>query len=78
MKDVKVEAKDQKDTINGMEAIGSGGTGVDKESGKAVEWRLMAVKTDKKPVLIIIYGEKASLEKNQKDGEALMSSLKKQ
>ncbi|HMS40793.1 MAG TPA: hypothetical protein PKE69_11240 [Pyrinomonadaceae bacterium] len=78
MKDVKVEAKDQKDTINGMEAIGSGGSGVDKESGEAVEWRLMAVKTDKKPVLIIIYGEKASLEKNQKDGEALMSSLKKQ
>ncbi len=78
MKDVKVEATDQKDTINGMEAIGSGGTGVDKESGKNVEWRLMAVKTDKKPVLIIIYGEKASLDKHQKDGEALMKSLKKQ
>ena len=78
MKDVKVTETDKKSSINGMDTIASSGTGVDKESGKTVEWSLAGVKTDKKPLLVILYGEKASMDKHAKDGGDLMNSLKKQ
>jgi hypothetical protein len=77
IKDVKVESKAKKDTINGMEAMTSSGTGKDKD-GKKVNWELTVLKTEKKPVLVIIYAEETSLAKHAADLESFLNSVKKQ
>jgi PBP1b-binding outer membrane lipoprotein LpoB len=77
IKDVKVESKAKKDTINGMDAMTSSGTGKDKD-GKKVNWELTVLKTDKKPVLVIIYAEEASIAKHAADLESFLNSVKKQ
>lgn len=76
--DVKIEQKDKKDTINGMEALVYSGTGKDKENGKEVNWDLTLLKTDKKPILAIIYAEKPSMEKHAAALKTFFDSVKKQ
>ena len=76
--DVKIEEKDKKDTVNGMEALIYSGTGKDKENGKEVNWDLTLLKTDKKPVLAIIYAEKPSMEKHAAALKTFFDSVKKQ
>ena len=76
--DVKIEQKDKKDTINGMEALVYSGTGKDKENGKEVNWDMTLLKTDKKPVLAIIYAEKPSMEKHGAALKTFFDSVKKQ
>jgi len=75
---VKIEQKDVKETINGMDALSYSGTGKDKENGKDVNWDLTLFKTDKKPVLAVIYAEKDSIEKNKDGIKAFLESVKKQ
>jgi hypothetical protein len=76
--DVKIEQKDKKETVNGMEAIIYSGTGKDKEDGKEVSWDMTLLKTDKKPVLAIIYAEKPSMEKHGAALKTFFDSVKKQ
>lgn len=76
--DVKIEQKDKKDTVNGMEALIYSGTGKDKENGKEVNWDMTLLKTDKKPVLAIIYAEGPSLEKHGAALKTFFDSVKKQ
>lgn len=76
--DVKIEQKDKKDTVNGMEALIYSGTGKDKEDGKEVNWDMTLLKTDKKPVLAIIYAEKPSMEKHAAALKTFFDSVKKQ
>lgn len=76
--DVKIEQKDKKDTINGMEALVYSGTGKDKEDGKEINWDMTLLKTDKKPVLAIIYAEKPSMEKHGAALKTFFDSVKKQ
>ena len=78
MKDVKVEEKDKKGEVNGMETISSGGTGVDKETGKPVVWKMAALNAPKKPVLATAIGDADSIEKHGKEIGALLDSVKKQ
>ena len=78
MKDVKVEEKDKKGEVNGMETISSGGTGVDKETGKPVVWKMAALNAPKKPVLATAIGDSESIEKHSKEIGALLDSVKKQ
>jgi hypothetical protein len=77
IKDVKVEEKATKKTVNGMEATSSSGTGKD-EDGKSVNWDMTMLKTDKKPVLAIIYAEEASMQKHAADLKTFFDSVKKQ
>jgi hypothetical protein len=76
--DVKIEEKGAKKTVNGMEAYSSSGTGKDKEDKKEVNWELTILKTDKKPVLAIIYAEGPSLEKHGAALKTFFDSVKKQ
>jgi hypothetical protein len=76
--DVKIEEKGVKKTVNGMEAYSSNGTGKDKEDKKEVNWELTILKTDKKPVLAIIYAEGPSLEKHGAALKTFFDSVKKQ
>lgn len=76
IKDIKVEQEAKSDTVNGLEVTSSFGTGKD-ENGKQVGWELTIVKTDKKPVLAIMYAEKASVEKHSADLDAFFKSIKK-
>jgi len=76
--EVKIEEKDKKETVNGMEALIYSGTGKDKENGKEVIWDLTLLKTDKKPVLAIIYAEKPSMEKHGAALKTFFDSVKKQ
>ena len=78
MKDVKVEEKDKKGEVNGMETISSGGTGVDKETSKPVVWKMAALNAPKKPVLATAIGDADSIEKHGKEIGALLDSVKKQ
>jgi hypothetical protein len=77
VKDVKIDEKDVKKTVNGMEALTYSGTGKD-EDGKEVLWEMTIFKTDKKPVLAIIYAEKPSMEKHSAGLKAFFDSVKKQ
>lgn len=74
--DVKVESEAKADKINGMDAMSSSGTGKDK-AGKKVNWDLTVLKTDKKPVLAIIYAEEESMNKHADDLKAFFDSVKK-
>jgi hypothetical protein len=76
--DVKIEEKDKKDDVNGMEGLVYSGTGKDKEDGKEVVWNLTLIKTDKKPVLVIIYAEKPSMVKHAEALKTFFDSVKKQ
>lgn len=76
--DVKIEEKDKKKDVNGMEALVYNGTGKDKEDGKEVIWDMTLLKTDKKPVLAIIYAEKPSMEKHGTAVKTFFDSVKKQ
>lgn len=74
---VKIEEKDVKKTVNGMEAYTSSGTGKDSD-GKEVSWELTVLKTDKKPVLAIIYAEEPSMQKHGAALKSFFDSVKKQ
>jgi len=77
VKDVKIDEKDVKKTVNGMEALTYSGTGKD-EDGKEILWEMTIFKTDKKPVLAIIYAEKPSMEKHGAGLKTFFDSVKKQ
>lgn len=77
LNDVKIEDKGSKIDVSGMEGTSMGGTAKD-EDGKIVNWNLTVIKAPKKPVLVNIYAEKASLEKHAADVEAFLDSVKKQ
>jgi hypothetical protein len=75
--DVKIEEKDVKKDINGMEGLTYSGSGKD-EDGKSVLWEMTIIKTEKKPVLAIIYAEKPSMEKYAAQLKTFFDSVKKQ
>lgn len=74
--DVKVEDKGSKADVNGMEGTSMGGTA--KNEGELVVWNLTIINAPKKPVLVNIYAEKASLEKHSADVKSFLNSVKKQ
>ena len=78
IKDVKIEQKDKKEDVNGMEGLIYSGTGIDREDGKHVDWDMTLIKTDKKPVLVISYAEEASMMKNASALSSFFMSVKKQ
>ncbi len=77
IKDVKMEGKEEKGSVDGMETTSISGTGKD-EDGKEVIFDLTIIKTPKKPVLAISYAEKSSMEKNATALDAFFKSVKKQ
>ena len=76
LNDVKVEDKGSKTTVDGMEATTLSGTA--KNEGESLVWNLTIIKTPKKPVLVNIYAEKASIEKHNADIKKFLDSVKKQ
>lgn len=77
LKDVKIEDKGSKVDVNGMEGTSMNGTAKD-EDGETVMWDLTIINAPKKPILVNIYAEKASIEKHSADVEAFLKSVKKQ
>jgi len=73
--DVKITSPGKKTDVNGMEASEMGGTA--KNKGEELLWNLTILKAPKKPVLINIYAEKASLEKEMTAVKAFLNSVKK-
>ena len=76
LKDVKVEDKGSKTTVNGMEATTMSGTATNE--GEPVMWDLTIINAPKKPVLVNIYAEKTSLQKHGPDVKKFLESVKKQ
>ncbi len=76
LKDVKIEDKGSKIDVNGMEGTSMNGTATN--DGEAVNWDLTIINAPKKPVLVNIYAEKASLEKELPKVQAFLKSVKKQ
>lgn len=76
LKDVKVEDKGSKVTIDGMEATSMDGTATNE--GEPVMWNLTIINAPKKPVLANIYAEKTSLEKHGAEVKKFLESVKKQ
>lgn len=76
LKDVKVEDKGSKTTVNGMEATTMSGTATNE--GEPVMWDLTIINAPKKPVLVNIYAEKTSLQKHGSDVKKFLESVKKQ
>ncbi len=77
IKDVKMDGKEVKGSVDGMETTSINGTGKD-EDGKEVIFDLTIIKTPKKPVLAISYAEKSSMEKNATALDNFFKSVKKQ
>jgi len=76
LQDVKILKKDIKSTVDGLEANGM--TGTAKNEGEELVWNLTIIKAPKKPVLVNVYAETASLEKHSAGVKALIDSIKKQ
>lgn len=76
LNDVKVEDKGSKTTVDGMDATSFSGTATNE--GEALVWNLTVIKTPKKPVLVNIYAEKASIEKHNAEVKKFLESVKKQ
>lgn len=76
LKDVKVEDKGSKIDVNGMEGYSLSGTATNE--GEPVQWDLTIINAPKKPVLVNIYAEKSSLEKEMSKVDAFLKSVKKQ
>ncbi len=76
LKDVKVEDKGSKITIDGMEATSMSGTATNE--GEPVMWDLTIINAPKKPVLANIYAEKTSLDKHGAEVKKFLESVKKQ
>ncbi|MDQ3131224.1 MAG: hypothetical protein M3Q99_10750 [Acidobacteriota bacterium] len=76
LKDVKIEDKGSKTTVNGMEATTMSGTATNE--GEPVMWDLTIINAPKKPVLVNIYAEKTSLEKHGPEVKKFLESVKKQ
>jgi len=76
LKDVKIEDKGSKTTVNGMEATTMGGTATNE--GEPVMWNLTVINAPKKPVLANIYAEKTSMEKHGPEVKKFLESVKKQ
>jgi hypothetical protein len=76
LKDVKVEDKGSKITVDGMEGTSLSGTATNE--GEPVVWDLTIINAPKKPVLVNIYAEKSSMEKHGADVKKFLESIKKQ
>lgn len=74
LKNVKIENKGSKTTVNGMEATTLSGTATNE--GEDVVWNLTVIKTTKKPVIVNIYAEKPSIEKHSADIKKFLDSVK--
>ena len=75
--DVKVDGEAKETTVSGMKATELNGTAKDAD-GEEVLWNLTIIDAPKKPVLVNIYAEKASLEKNAAAVKSFLESVKKQ
>ncbi len=73
--DVKVTNKGSKGSQDGMETSSMSGTA--KNKGEEVAWELTIVKGPKKPVLVNIYVEKSSMEKEASKVKDFFKSIKK-
>lgn len=73
--DVKVTNKGSKGSQDGMETASMSGTA--KNKGEEVAWELTIVKAPKKPVLVNIYVEKSSMEKEASKVKDFFKSIKK-
>lgn len=73
--DVKVTDKGSKVDVNGMDGTSLSGTA--KNKGEELSWDLTIIKAPKKPVLVNIYAEKSSLEKELKAVQEFLKSVKK-
>lgn len=76
LKDVKVEEKGSKTSVNGMEATTISGTATNE--GDSVLWNLTVINAPKKPVLANMYASKISLEKHGPEVKKFLDSIKKQ
>ncbi len=75
LKDVKITKEADKRDVAGMEGTSLSGTA--KNEGEEVVWNLTIIKAPKKPVLVNIYAEKSSVEKNAAGTKSLLDSIKK-
>ncbi len=73
--DVKVTEKGKKGTQDGMDITSMSGTA--KNKSEEVGWELTIIKGPKKPVLVNIYVEKSSVEKEAKKVDEFFKSIKK-
>lgn len=73
--DVKVTDKGTKGSQDGMDITSLSGTA--KNKGEEVGWELTIIKAPKKPVLVNIYVEKTSVEKEAKKVDEFFKSIKK-
>lgn len=76
LKDVKIVDQGSKITVDGMEGTSMSGTATNE--GEPVQWDLTIINAPKKPVLVNIYAEKTSLEKDMAKVDAFLKSVKKQ
>ena len=76
LKDVKIVDQGSKIDVNGMEGTSMSGTATNE--GEPVNWDLTIINAPKKPVLVNIYAEKTSLEKDMAKVDAFLKSVKKQ
>ena len=72
---VKVTEKGRKGTQDGMDITSLSGTA--KNKGEEVSWELTIIKAPKKSVLVNIYVEKSSVEKESKKVAEFFKSIKK-
>jgi hypothetical protein len=73
--DVKVTEKGKKGTQDGMDITTLSGTA--KNKSEEVGWELTIIKAPKKSVLVNIYVEKSSVEKEAKKVDEFFKSIKK-
>lgn len=77
LSDLNIEQSDQGETVNELEAATYSGGGTAKATGKSVIWEMTLYRTDKKPVLLIIYSEKMAMEKQGPLVRSFFDSVRK-
>lgn len=75
--DVTFVDQDASNRVNEFDTAVFKGTGKDRDSGNGVNWVMRIIRTDKRPVEVIAYGKKDSVERNGDIVTALVGSIKK-
>ena len=76
LKDVKMVAKADNRTLNGMKTSELTGTGKTAD-GKTVQWNMTVVDAPKRPTIVNIYANKENIAKAQSDIKVFLDNIKK-
>ena len=76
--DVTFVDNDVAKRVNEFDTATFGGTGKDRDSSNEVHWAMTIIRTDKRPLEVIAYGETDSIERNGDKITELIASVKKQ